>query len=617
MNSRRPSRAIYWFESWLAVALCTVSATALAAPHKPVVEHIEPTSGPPGTEVAIVGRNFGPGTEVRIDKTLLPVQELLPNRVTVRVPDGAATGYVNVQTPGGSQLGPEFRVTAPLPAPRITGIDPSSGPPGSSVVIRGENFSARMTKNLVTLSGVPVLVRSATPTALEVAVPESAPSGTFEVKVAQAGEAKSEKVFTVAAGTAISDFRPRRGGPGSELVLYGSGFSVRAEDNRVYLNNVPAKVKSASPTALTVELPRRASSGQVLVDVRGAGRALTSDSFVVQQAPSLLEFSPASGPVGTLITVLGTGFGADAGVIEARLGELALIVRQVSETRLLLEVPAGKAASGKLSLRVAGVGPAWSQTEFSVERVLTVDGFEPLQGAAGTQVKVRGTGFETDPSRNSVRFGKRTAEIIKASATELLVRAPASGTGPVSVRVGERTVRSADAFVVTSPPSIRKVVPEEVVVGGELRIYGQGFGENPAVVKVKLAGSELEVRSVRDDAVVVKVVGKPRAGTLELEVALQGKAVSPAEVRALSDLVVGAPEPLSAGIGDPIELKGKGFQASGMLVDFGGVASAPTLVEPERLRVVVPQGAKSGLVTVRTADGRSAPSPSAFTVLAP
>jgi hypothetical protein len=616
MNSRSLSRAVPALGACL--VLFAASATAFGQARVPVIEHIEPTSGPPGTEVAIVGRYFVAGTEVRIDTTALQVTELLPNRLTVRVPDGAPTGYVRVQTPGGSQLGPEFRVTAPLPAPRITGVEPSSGPPGSPVTIRGENFSPRLTKNRVSLGGRPVLVRSATPTALEVTVPEAATSGPFEVEVAQAGQARSEQAFTVGAGTQISDFRPRRGGPGSELVLYGTGFSARAEDNRVYLNNVPAKVKKASPTELTVELPRRAASGQVLVDVRGAGRALTPEPFTVQQAPSVVGFSPPAGPAGSLITVHGTGFGSDPAVIEARLGEAPLVVRQAGETRLLLEVPAAKTAvSGRLSIRVAGVGPAWSEGEFAVERVITVDGIAPAQGEAGVQVVVTGSGFEPDRRRNTVRFGRRTAEVLEASATKLVVRAPASGTGPVSVTVGDRVARSAVAFVMTSPPRVRKVVPDAVVVGGELRIYGQGFGENPAVVKVRLAGSELEVRSVRDDAVVVKVLGAPRSGPLEVEVALQGKAVAPGEVRVISELVVGAPAPLSARVGEPVELTGKGFDGTGILVDFGGTPSTPTLVEPGRLKVVVPQGAKSGLVSVRLADGRSAPSPSAFTVLAP
>ena len=57
-----------------------------------------------------------------------------PTKITVKVPTGAATGYITVTTPSGSTTSAtKFIYTGPT----ITGFTPSSGPPGTVVTITG------------------------------------------------------------------------------------------------------------------------------------------------------------------------------------------------------------------------------------------------------------------------------------------------------------------------------------------------------------------------------------------------------------------------------------------------------------------------------------------------
>ena len=167
----------------LLAALALSPAAAVAQP-RPMVERIQPASGPPGTVVRIVGRGFSRAYQVSFNGTAVTPAEVLPERITVAVPEGAQTGAF-LLTQGDDQLQTEtFTVAAPSPSPTITSVEPSTAAPGVEVVVRGQNFAARPTDNTVTIGGVAAVVNAAEPTSLRVIVPVSARSGPLTVRTA-------------------------------------------------------------------------------------------------------------------------------------------------------------------------------------------------------------------------------------------------------------------------------------------------------------------------------------------------------------------------------------------------------------------------------------------------
>lgn len=439
-----------WTISCVFGVLSLVAMPAFA--QRAVIEHIEPTSGPAGTTVNVIGRGLGGATAARLGTTPLHLIEVSPTRIRVTLPDGAQTAEIAVDTPVGWIRGPEFRVTPPLPAPKIESFEPRSGAPGSRVVIRGRNFAPRLTGNAVTLGGHPVVVVEATPVELDVIVPEVRQGGPFQVRVQSAGEVVSGDRFEVTTKTTITLVEPRRAAPGSQITITGTGFSPRASDNRVYLNNVQLDVVRASPTELVVKLPTRIATGDVLVDVKDAGRATSPVPFVVQWPPTVVGFAPTSGTAGVRVTVRGTNFGDEPEAIEARLGEVKLAVREVHRTYMVVEIPEG-APSDTLSIRVHGVGPAWSDIPFHVVATLSIAAFAPPSGPAGTIVTIDGHGFDVVRDQNRVTIGGRAAEVVDASESQIKVRVPAGPSGPIEVEVpGGKKARARAPFIVTEPP---------------------------------------------------------------------------------------------------------------------------------------------------------------------
>jgi hypothetical protein len=520
----------------MALAGVALLASPAAAQKEPMVHKIAPSSGPPGIEVRVAGRRFTGKLEVYLGEARMKLVRSAENRIIARVPKGAQTARIRVKTEAGEDLGPEFRVTAPLPAPEISGFEPAQGPPGSEVTIRGGNFSSRLTSNIVSLGKRPVVVRYASPTELQVIVPERAKSGRFYVQVVAAGTAETPGEFMVTAATEIYDFQPRRGPPGTTVTITGAGFSQSAEDNRVFLNNLSAPVKQASVTELVVEIPRQAASGSLLVDVAGAGRASTREAhFTVQRMPTIYGFSPARAVPGKIVTLRGTNFGVNSHGVEARLGETVLPVRKAYRTWIKVVIPE-EATSGRFSVKVHGAGPVWSDDVFEVIQPIAIDSFEPKAGPVGTRVTLRGKGFSTSNALNRVTLAGRQLKVVSAFSSELVVAISPGASGPLRVAVkGVGKARTVDPFVVTVPPVISSFEPRRGETGTDIEIRGKSFGTDASVVSVLLGDQPMEVRSVRDDLLEARVPAGSKTGPLTVSIPLQGTDISEGTFTVLSE----------------------------------------------------------------------------------
>ena len=110
------------------------------------------------------------------------------------------------------------------------------------------------------------------------------------------------------------------------------------------------------------------------------GVTFSGDAAQTAAMPAITSFSPASGPVGTVIILTGTGFGANAGTTgTVKLGGLLTYPSAWADTSITLAVPTG-ANSGFLVVTTAG-GTATSSTVFTVSAAATggnsyvVDGY--------------------------------------------------------------------------------------------------------------------------------------------------------------------------------------------------------------------------------------------------
>jgi hypothetical protein len=581
-----------------------IGASALAQP-LPVLERIEPTSGPTGTLVQLVGRAFDGSTRAFLGMRECEVVQRLPNRWTIRIPANGTTAPIFLRNTSGQSTAFPFTITAAPPPPTVERFDPTSGAPGSQVTIYGQNFSTRLTENLVSLGQIPLVVRQATPFALTVIVPDGAVSGPFSVRVGAAGTATSATPFDVTVQTAIASFAPAFGAPGSRITITGTGFSPRANENRVFLNSVPVRVEQATPTSLVVSIPQRASTGHFDIDVRNGGRARSATPFGLQFPPSIVAVEPPAGPIGTVVTIRGTNFGSDIRLIDARLGDRPLVLRGLSNgTEVQAEVPA-ETASNRIAVTVNGLGPAVSARDFTVLPSIALTSFSPSQGPIGSSVTITGSGFSPNPRENTVTFAGVRGEVTSASPTALVVRTPNAPSGSIDVAVRfNGTVRSLTPFIVTRPPVVTGFAPARLTVNENVVISGSNFGTNPQNVEVSINGRPLTVASVGDNQIVAVVPHGATSGRLVVTIVLQGSSTTGRMLEVVQPFTASSVEPVVGYVGTVVRVLGAGFTTGARVVFAPNVSAPATVVSATELTTVVPQGAQSGPLAILLTDGR-------------
>jgi len=151
-----------------------------------------PTSGAVGTPITIFGTNLTGATSVSFNGTPAAYTVVSGTVIATTVPAGATTGKIEVVTPSATlytNLAP-FRVT-----PSITSFTPTSGSPGTVLVITGNGFlkASRVTfyKNILASS---FTVDS--DTQITVTVPAGAMTGPLQVTT-PGGTVTSAGTFTV------------------------------------------------------------------------------------------------------------------------------------------------------------------------------------------------------------------------------------------------------------------------------------------------------------------------------------------------------------------------------------------------------------------------------------
>jgi YD repeat-containing protein len=191
---------------------------------------------------------------------------------------------------------------------------------------------------------------------------------------------------------------------------------------------------------------------------------------------SIIEFVPKSGPVGSTVTIQGTGFSATPSQNAVAFNGTAATVTAASANELTVTVPVG-ATTGAIGVTVSGVGSATSSEPFTVTAASlapTITGFSPTLGAAGTAVDVTGTNFETLPAANAVRFAgnELRAAVTTATSTALTTKVPpgaVSGKIKLATPAGS-TISTQDFFVPVGPYTVADVVTTVRMAIGETRV---------------------------------------------------------------------------------------------------------------------------------------------------
>ncbi|KAK3716577.1 hypothetical protein RRG08_039372 [Elysia crispata] len=321
--------------------------------------------------------------------------------------------------------------------PTVTGITPTSGSMGASVVISGTGFSNTDADNTVVIGTTACTVTGSTTTAVTCTL-NNGPTGPANVRVTVVGKghASGSVSFTYVTGVSGLTASPGSVEGGANITLTGFGFT---SDATVSVGGNPCTILSNSESEIVCVTPRAAShttTTSVDVDVTQRGSSITAGQFTYDHTltytPVISSVSLTTAQVwgGQSITIAGSGFGGTE--MPVTLGGERMIVDSYTDTEIIAVTPALSHGSYKLLVQVDNKGYADLRTNSisDISYVFQVTSLSPGFGSlyGGTDLLIMGEGFSSNSSEMEITLGPHTCDITSVTINQIECRIADTGT---------------------------------------------------------------------------------------------------------------------------------------------------------------------------------------------
>ena len=534
----------------------------------PKITSFTPDKGTVGTIVRIVGQGLTIVDYAAIGDVEAEILSVRIDLLELRIPPGSVTDTIHISSTGGeAKTAKKFEVA---PAPTITSLDKMTAPVGADVTINGQNFTGAFE---VKFANTLAVITSNTGTVIKTKVPATASSGKVSVTT-PAGTGFSNQDFAVQGTPIISSFTPTFGGVGTKIILTGANLMAVTTAR---IGSKDLKINSKTDTQMEVEVLAGSVTGKISV-ISPGNTFETTDNFVIAGTPQITNVTPASGTIGTVVTITGINFPGAPTVTFT--GGVNAAVSKATPTEIICQVPAG-ATTGKISVNGAN-----SPSNFTVSAKAIITNVTPLQGGVDKEVTITGSYF----TGATIKFANNVTATKVGAGTDnqVVVKVPAGAvTGKITVSNGAGSTNSPADFQILPVPTISSFTPQSGPVGTPITITGTNLQYNP---EVRFFNNILA--TVKSSSATQILVDVP-AGAATGKISVRTDAVTTAVPSGTDFTVVGKPAiasivPASGTINEKVTINGTNF-ANLESVTFDGVTTTTFISStPTKIEVRVP-----------------------------
>ena len=208
---------------------------------------------------------------------------------------------------------------------------------------------------------------------------------------------------------------------GDTVTITGNYFSCTVNNNKIYFDNVQARVVNSNSGELQVIVP---PAEELPVKVRAAVSGLNSVNeldFTMMQ-PILSDFEPHSGTFGDIITLRGTYFCLDTSYVKVYFNNASAEILEMSRTHYKVKVPSENNIS-PVVVQIKYFNYYSFNALFSL-RSATINDISPVIVKTGNIIHIIGENFNPVADMNRVSIGGVDARVISSTASEVNVLVP-------------------------------------------------------------------------------------------------------------------------------------------------------------------------------------------------
>ena len=380
------------------------------------------------------------------------------------------------------------------PSPTITAISPSSGNRfgGDSVTITGTNFVATPVVTFGGINAISTIYQSST--TLVVTTPANNTGGTVNVVVTNpdAQSVTSVGGFTYTAGApTIASITPSTGSTagGDYVTIMGTNFY--GSPTLTIGGSSATNITVRSANKITAYTPAHATGAVSVVLANQDEQSVTAaDGFTYASfgnpAPTISSVSPASGTIGTTVTITGTNFLASPTVKIN--GVSATGVTLVNSTSITATAPSNSAGTYDVTVTNTDGQMATLTNGFTYNAGPVISAITPTTGSTngGDTITLTGIGFYGSPMLTI--GGISATSVVVSSTTKITAITPAHVAGVVDVVLTNQDAQSStlsNGYTYASfgnpAPTISSVSPTTGTTGTSVSITGANFLASPGV----------------------------------------------------------------------------------------------------------------------------------------
>ena len=339
---------------------------------------------------------------------------------------------------------------------------------------------------------------------------------------------------------------------GSSVQFYALGTY---SDGSTQDLSATATWSSSAPSVASINNVGLASAVRIgQTTIQAAVGGINGSATLTILLPVISSISPASGGIGTAVTISGADFGA-AGTGSVILGTLAGTVLNWTDTQIVALVASG---SGSGTVRVQQSGISSNAITFTVISEPSLTSVSPTSGAVGTQVTFAGSGFGSAQGSGTVLLGNANG-IVASWSDSQIVATVAAGSSTGSAQVQQGGIWSNGVSFAVNTPVIATVSPTAGRAGTQVIITGSGFGAAQGNGRILLGTGNGVILSWSDSQIVATVATGSSTGSAQV---LQGATWSNAVNFSIVTPTITNVSPASGGAGTEVTITGSGFGAA-------------------------------------------------------